>query len=1064
MSKITLLTASAGTGKTHSIVQLLTKKVTQKTDAVRPEAIVGTTFTVAAAAELADRIRTGLNAAGHFVLSRQMHTALLGTVHSVCDKLVRRYAFEAGLSPEYEIMDAADSKTFFDQSIMSVVLGAIDKMEDVTRRFGFYEGRAEDRRDWRSDIKAVVEMARANGISPADLQSSAKQSIDITLSLLPTPAKRSTTEWNAKLKLLLDQAIAALEAADISVKKTQEALDFYKDLSRQLEYTNIRWRDWQKLTEGAGQKADKLLADLLAFVAEFPSNRHLREDISEYVTSIFELAAESMTLYQDYKRQRGLADYTDLETMALQILENVQVCSDLKDRIDLFLVDEFQDTSPIQLKLFLKLSQLAREAVWAGDAKQAIYGFRNTDPELMQAVLAAISGENSEMSEITGTVEHLQNSFRTRKPLVEFFNAIFTRSFSNLKSAEVTIMSARYAERPLEEETLGVPLRLWQLNGSKVEEYVASLAAGIKSLIAERPLVSEKNQQDLRALIPGDIAILCRTNKECKDVAAALSALGIETALPLSGIGQTDEFALLSAILRLYADTNDTLARAEILLLTQPGVQMEDILNSRRADRSREEWDKHREIWLDNYAIISQVVSLRARAHELTVCEITNFLIERLDLLRLVGSWGQAMQRMMNIEKIRTYATAYEEHCSRMMAAATIPGFVSWLNELAESAEDKQGHHENRAAVVVDTYHGAKGLEWPVVITYSMGSELRDSIWGISVQSTDRGVDLRDPLKNRFIRFLPWFLSPLKKNPDWLAHEVTTKGYAEPARCKAIDEDRRLLYVGFTRARDYLIIPRAKDVKWFTRIFPSGTAPDMTVENGSIAIGQTTVPALERTFNAETAVTPTAPDFTWFNARSGTKEHQQLVLSPSSAESEDKSAETSEPVVYAERLPCNIAAGDEQTAGDVIHRFLAADRPGYSPEQRKTMAYELIIGFEASAMLNAEGLVARSSDWQNFLAVKHPDGKILREIPIKAIQDKQHINGIIDLLVETPAGVYIYDHKSFPGQKSDWSKYAANKAGQLMLYRAGLEKAGKKVLGAFIHFVVGGGVVEVILK
>jgi hypothetical protein len=78
-----------------------------------------------------------------------------------------------------------------------------------------------------------------------------------------------------------------------------------------------------------------------------------------------------MELYDEFKRSQGLLDFTDLEFLALKLLDKDEILSDLKNRLSLTLVDEFQDTSPIQLSLFLKLAQVTGRSVWVGDEKQA---------------------------------------------------------------------------------------------------------------------------------------------------------------------------------------------------------------------------------------------------------------------------------------------------------------------------------------------------------------------------------------------------------------------------------------------------------------------------------------------------------------------------------------------------------------------------------------------------------------------------------------------------------------------------------------------------------------------
>ena len=95
----------------------------------------------------------------------------------------------------------------------------------------------------------------------------------------------------------------------------------------------------------------------------------------------------------------------------------------MQDELDLLLVDEFQDASPIPLALFLKLAGLAKEAVFVGDIKQAIYGFRGSDPVLMQAVLKEVESRQG------GRTDILERSWRSRPALVAYTNRLFVHAF-----------------------------------------------------------------------------------------------------------------------------------------------------------------------------------------------------------------------------------------------------------------------------------------------------------------------------------------------------------------------------------------------------------------------------------------------------------------------------------------------------------------------------------------------------------------------------------------------------------------------------------------------------------
>ncbi|MGA1583796.1 MAG: UvrD-helicase domain-containing protein, partial [Saprospiraceae bacterium] len=129
-----IISAGAGSGKTYRLTRELTKLLT---DGLRPEGIFATTFTRKAAAELQERVRISLLAEGFTDQANALSNALIGTVHSLGVKLLQRFSFEAGVSPQVSIIAEEDGQHIFNQSI-AMVLGSevTEKMEGLCDRLG----------------------------------------------------------------------------------------------------------------------------------------------------------------------------------------------------------------------------------------------------------------------------------------------------------------------------------------------------------------------------------------------------------------------------------------------------------------------------------------------------------------------------------------------------------------------------------------------------------------------------------------------------------------------------------------------------------------------------------------------------------------------------------------------------------------------------------------------------------------------------------------------------------------------------------------------------------------
>jgi hypothetical protein len=201
-----------------------------------------------------------------------------------------------------------------------------------------------------------------------------------------------------------------------------------------------------------------------------------------------------------------------------------------------------------------------------------------------------------------------------------------------------------------------------------------------------------------------------------------------------------------------------------------------------------------------------------------------------LDLRRIVAKWGDVEQRWANLDKLLSFAKKYEDTCMNIYQSATLGGFLLWLKDLESKELDEQAFSVAENAIFVGTYHKSKGLEWPIVISINLENELKENVFGVSIESKqpDQRLDLKNVLGNRWIRFWVNPYDNLVKN-TLLSDSLSLGNEAIASRKNALDEGSRLLYVGLTRARDYQIFVGNKDPqKWLNMAFNDGN-PDAPV-------------------------------------------------------------------------------------------------------------------------------------------------------------------------------------------------------------------------------------------
>ena len=134
-ANITFISAGAGSGKTHRLTELLHSELTA--GGIRPSGVLATTFTKKAATELRERVREHLLKQGSFGLANAMGQARIGTVNSVCGQLIARFAFEAGMSTEQQVLEEVQASILLGRAIDAVLDGpAMGELLSLVRRLG----------------------------------------------------------------------------------------------------------------------------------------------------------------------------------------------------------------------------------------------------------------------------------------------------------------------------------------------------------------------------------------------------------------------------------------------------------------------------------------------------------------------------------------------------------------------------------------------------------------------------------------------------------------------------------------------------------------------------------------------------------------------------------------------------------------------------------------------------------------------------------------------------------------------------------------------------------------
>ena len=285
----------------------------------------------------------------------------IGTVHSVCFDLLSRFAFEAGLPPEMRVLDETEAALLLNRAMdeiidQEVTLALMELADRVGQRDDFTYTYT-----YTKTIRSLVGEARANDIDLSRLPEMAAASWAEMKELLP-PA--SSDDLDAQLQTAIATALR-LMPAEPATKGSQNYRALLEEKQRKFS-RGLTWPEWLKLSTESPTKAEQEDTEGVRLVASrLEEHPGFHADLESYLGQVFGIASRVGDRYQSLKRERGVVDFQDLEKEMLDLLRDSSHCREiLTEEIDLLVVDEFQDTSPIQLALFSELGKCAKRVVW----------------------------------------------------------------------------------------------------------------------------------------------------------------------------------------------------------------------------------------------------------------------------------------------------------------------------------------------------------------------------------------------------------------------------------------------------------------------------------------------------------------------------------------------------------------------------------------------------------------------------------------------------------------------------------------------------------------------------
>ena len=1032
-----LVRAGAGAGKTYDLCETVAQAVV---DGLDPARILATTFTTKAAAELKGRVQSKLrnmdtSAASQFGASDRFELAAIGTVHSVAHHLLSRYAIEMGLSPRLEVMleDANDD-------VLSAIVGDAfadnpDLLGESGKRLGIAEAHVL--------IRNLLSAKRGNRISDDQFRKQMQSSAARTCEILAPQGTSKDVCSSEDILQLANEAIDNIQLLDDDTTiVTEKALTSLRELESPKYPHWGRFVAASKIKAGKTSGANDMLDPLRERASAVRQHPLLHEDIQEYSKLLTEATLSLAQGYEDHKRARGLIDFTDLELLLLELLEDKSLALQLAEDFELVLVDEFQDTNPLQLEIFQNLRRLSARSRWVGDSKQAIYGFRDTDPELINNVWNNTKGT---------TTGNLPFNRRSQQGLVEFVGELFKPLFGD----DAVQLPKKKAEPQAIER--------WLLDSKNQTDDSLAIAGGVAELHAE-------------GIRYGDIVITERTNKSLVRLAEAFDTLGIPYLLESDGLLGSREVALVFAGYKLVADRTDSLAAATILhLLEDPKQDTPDWITERlesiRQRRVLEEKTGKREYpdpWAGderfrNLDLIDKTVS--------SPTLVLQQVIEALGMAEHISRWGDAARRCANLDSLLRHGQEYEADRLGRGQAATISGFPLHMEQLASDGEDMRFPPLGHDAVTLMTYHGTKGLEWPVVVLSGLNSQWPPDMWSPVVAGGGQNPD--QPLDGRVLQSWIWPFGEIRSmygsakiSGSKLQDDAIESDEGVERSTRETLEGHRLLYVGCTRAKSKLVFAhRPGKYDWLA------TLPKIDELINTDEEGEHDIPGIDSTFVIRHLSSDRALEMTsepekkqrWIACavpKAGAK-HQARFHSPSEAlEGETQTDFDVVKLTGKSYFPSGVKEDQDSDVGSAVHGYLAAipSLSAVDETGKSEIAQRCLAAFEVTGVLAPQDIVAAGDRFAEWVDAHFEGATWLTEVPATAPRTAGgQWKGTLDLILQLPDGrAVIIDHKSAPIKLENCADYAGHYSEQLLAYREMIEATGTVVDSVWIHFPLAG--------
>ena len=1044
-----VLEAGAGTGKTTLLIDRIESLLVSGT--ARLDQIAAVTFSENAATTLKLRLRERLERArAEGTAARReaaekalevLERAAISTLHAFCAAILQERPIDCGVVPGFRVADEAENDMLFAEAWEEWIAGQLERGDDAIL----------------AAIDADIPIAgRSEYEDRLSLRGLARSLIDQRdLTPLAGPTRADAGPWRDELLVRAARAEQLLGAARNSddpmaagltrlVRFAAEArglegealADHRRGVADVLHGVTVRsgdkarWFGETTLTEAR---------QIVAWLKETAETWEAQRGAALHSRLVLALGAVG-ALYAEKKAARGVLDFLDLLLETRNALERRPALRRyFAERFPFVIIDEFQDTDPLQVRIAELLTEGRPGAlVVVGDAKQSIYRFRRADVRLFTRLAR-------EATERRGhAVLRLTQNFRSQPAILRFVNRAFATLIEASDEAGQPDYQPIEPQPGLSEEPAVIALRYpapYAEGEDLLRAESAALARWLATVARGGYEVRDPADGKTRPSRAGDVMILARRLTQVHHLEHAVEEAGLKlVAEGGKSFFDRQEVHELLCVLRAIDDPADKMSLVGAMRSTFFGASDRDItVYALSGGRLWGSGDPERPGGTAVAPVLETIDLFHRKRTVWSPAGLLERLYDETRILAALTGTRRGEAQVANLEKVAAMARQAEA-----LGVLTLRGFIRLLDARIRERSDEPDLPSTRPGdpdtVRLLSIHKAKGLEAPIVVLYDGADD------GRTITST---VPLWE--EGQIAIGFRKGCQP----PDWDTHRA-----ADERRGQA--ETRRLLYVACTRARDWLVLPvppsdaRGGDFwKPLVERLPASTDADVAV----LDIETVPMPEARRAgidFRALAGAEGGDPVAArWEVERRGRIEAaRQRPFVPISATRH----------VAAEAPPPVESAGSPggRAFGALVHKileWLPLDRPGDAAAMAESLAP--MFGLEPSEAHRAAEAVVRALGLPVMERARRAT-RLWRELPVWLPEEGRLIEGVVDLVFEEDGALIVVDYKSDHVPEERLIDQAAHHAPQLRVYGRALALAtGKSVRERLVLFTTAARVIPV---